>query len=461
MVATSLVLAGLWLRPEGSKGDARRWLSYGALLGLALVESYIAGAALLLVIGIQIALAVELPSRRNLGLLLGGTAFVACLGLWPLLIRPYAASTWMHLGFSLGTGDFATDRRAIALGTWFSEIGMISLFFAAVGAAWGVVHRRLRWLLVPAVVFILLDVVYPAGSGHGLAQPSTIPIRLMALASLSMLAVTGVHTSLLALLTLRIPMARRLASLIVVFSATLVLMTVEDSSFVADRDAQRGAEVWTDEALSDVPPNSLVLVSSRALAWRFWAARVARDERPDLLIVPVSLLDRGSVAARLLQLEPALVPLIREVVLTGQPSEFALASLADVRPLYVEFDPKWDKRLIHHVVPDGLWLRFAPQALGRSDRKAGFKRGRRVFRRVLAATEFAGGQDLATRQLLMRSVKRQIYTLAALGDRQHVQLLLADLDQLDHQDAFGQEVRRRLERSRRGRINVAGMLAVP
>src|SRR5690606_21430092 len=64
-----------------------------------------------------------------------------------------------------------------------------------------------------------------------------------------------------------------------------------------------------------------------AAAFRVWAARVARGERPDLLVVPLPLLHRGDTTARLLALEPRLGPLIRELRVSGKPSEYALSSL--------------------------------------------------------------------------------------------------------------------------------------
>ena len=48
-------------------------------------------------------------------------------------------------------------------------------------------------------------------------------------------------------------MARPAAVLLVVFNFTLVLVTAEDSSYITNRRSQYGAEVWTDEALGNVP----------------------------------------------------------------------------------------------------------------------------------------------------------------------------------------------------------------
>jgi hypothetical protein len=137
------------------------------------------------------------------------------------------------------------------------------------------------------------------------------------------------------LLRAKVPMARSGAVLVVVFHLTLIALTSEEAGFAADRSEQLAAEVWADEALGRLEPRSAILVRSPALAFRLWAARLTRGERPDVVVIPVPLLDRGNVASSLLAEERALEPLLRSFALTGAPNEFALSKAADVRPLHV------------------------------------------------------------------------------------------------------------------------------
>ena len=291
-----------------------------------------------------------------------------------------------------------------------------------------------------------------------LASDPLASVRLLAVAGLGIGAALGVHTLAVGLGRAKIPFAQPAAALLVVFDFTLVLMTGEDSSYVADRRSQNAAEVWTDEALSALPNRSLILVRSQAVAWRLWAARVVRGERPDLVVVPLPLLDKGSVATSLLTMEPNLAPLIREMSLAGKPNEYSLSVLSDTRPLYVELDPSWDRRLVDHMIPKQLWVAFAPHAVGRSDRVAGRKHGRRAFERVLSAASTPTHQDSATLAVLGARAEEQAFALAALGDRGAVGEILADIKRIDPASPFASELEARMKKHRRGRVDVSGLL---
>jgi hypothetical protein len=159
--------------------------------------------------------------------------------------------------------------------------------------------------------------------------------------------------------------------------------------------------------------------------------------------VPLPLLDRGDTARRLLEVEPHLAPLVRELRVSGKPSEYALSSLADARPLYLEFDPEWDRRLMEHVLPHPFWVRFSPHALGRSDRTAALEQGREAFGRALAmATQPV--PDPATLSVLTSGAREQAIMLAALGDKQNAGALVEDLGQLPEARGFVTAMQTRL-----------------
>jgi len=119
--------------------------------------------------------------------------------------------------------------------------------------------------------------------------------------------------------------------------------------------------------------------------------------------------------------------------MTGRTSEFALTSLADARPLFVELDPAWDLRLFDHLRPTPLWLGFTPHTLGRSDRGIAVSddSGRRAFRRVLAVAKGVPGGDAATLAVLAANAREQAIVLAALGDKDSTRRVLADLAHID------------------------------
>jgi hypothetical protein len=294
--------------------------------------------------------------------------------------------------------------------------------------------------------------------GFGWARVSPFAaLRLSSLAALSAAAALAVHTLVLGLGRAKLPFARPARVLLVVFLFTLVTLSAEDSSYVADRHARYAAEVWTDEALAALPGQSFVLVRSEVLAWRFWGARVVRGERPDVVVAPLGLLDNSAFARHIVAVEPAAAALVRDVTVRGRPSEFALSSLADARPLTVELDPNWDRRLLEHLVPEPFWLGYSAHPLGRSDRALYLGRGRDAFRRVLAVANAPTERDPATLAALAAECRAQAATLAALGDREGLPPVVADLRTIDPGSKFLADLERRLARHPRGGIELAGL----
>jgi hypothetical protein len=164
------------------------------------------------------------------------------------------------------------------------------------------------------------------------------------------------------------------------------------------------------------------------------------------------------VAAHLLDLEPELAPLIRQVAVEGKPGEHALSSLADVRPLLLELDASWDLRLAEHLVPQPFFMRFAPHALGRSDRTMHLGDSLESFEHVLRASERDGERDEATRAVLKACASEQAVTLAALGDREAALGLVADLRALDPEYALALHLEQRLTAKRGARIDLRELL---
>ncbi len=461
-LAAVLVMIALLLRPSADCEDARVWLGFGAFVALTTLESHAAGAALVVALAAQVLTLGELPARRSLVLALGGAVVCAAFCLVPIFARPFARRAWVHLGYNLSSTGLApldtVAERAGILTTWFREVGLIATLLAFAGAIWGLIRLRTRWLVIPGAVIVLCDAIFPASRSGLLAADPLTALRLLAVAMLACAAGLGIQTVALGLRRADLPMARYAAALLVAFDFTLVLVTGEDSSYPADRRTQNAAEVWTDEALASLPPRSLVLVRSQAVAWRLWAARSARGERPDLVIVPLPLLDRGSVATRLLALEPTLAPLIRDVAVSGAPSELSLSTLADQRPLYVELDPTWDRRLLDHLVPKPFWLRFEPQGVGRSDRALGLKKSHGPFERVLEAARAPEHPDRATLAVLGERTKEHALVCAALGDRQSAGSVLTDLRAMEWDQPFVTALESRLQKRKRGRVDVGGLL---
>jgi len=463
-LATALVLAGLLLGFETVKRkDARLSVALGALVGLTLSEAHAAALVLSFALLVQGATHRVLPRARAVLGFAGGIAVFWGFALLPLLVRPLAGHGGLDFGHGLEASSLAlvdaSGARTTALSAWLTDVGVISFGLAIAGLIIGALRSSTRASMVPLIALVLGDLAIPVSRVGVLTPDAFGSLRLLAITALAVCAALAVQSSAVALTRARIPFARPASVLLVVFDFTLVFVGAEDSAFAADRRGEAAAEVWTDRALASVPPDGLLLLRSEALAWRLLAARIVRGQRPDIVVVPMPLLERGNVRARLLRSEPALAPLIREVALSGRPSEYALSTLADARPLFVEFDPSFARAELEHLVPQAFFMRFAPQPLGRSDRIAGLSQGLSEFRVVLAETERDGQQDTATRSVLMAETRGQALVAAALNDRQNLENILATAHRLDPEDALAREIAAQLKAKPRGELSLAKLLS--
>ncbi|WP_437832158.1 hypothetical protein [Sorangium sp. So ce1153] len=455
MLATCCALVTVALASacaEQARHAGRAWIGLGALLGATFAESPPAGLAALAAAYAMFlarrgladraadASAAAGPPRRMLGAAAGAGALTAALLLAPLVLRPLAPRAWADIGRALTAGSLAAvdvaSARTTALAAWSREIGVVSLLIAAAGMALALLRPRARWLAAPFLALLALDTLLPARAAGVLSADPLTPLRSLAVASIAVGSALGAHAAVRALLETRVPFSRSGAALLVVFQLTLVALTSEEAGFAADRSEQTAAEVWTDEAYGSLDPRSAVLVRSPAIAWRVWAARITRGERPDVLVVPIPLLDRGQVAASLLADERKLMPLLRDFALAGEPSEFALSTLADVRPLYVELDPRWSKRLLGHLNVAGIWLEYAPQPLGASDRKLATAQSIAPIRRVLESLSAAAVPDTSTAAVLASTMRGQSNVVSLLGERVVAQSFLERLGELAAEDPF-------------------------
>jgi hypothetical protein len=326
--------------------------------------------------------------------------------------------------------------RPTAALSWLADTGPLYGALALLGLAWSLLRAHLRPVVAPLLLVLAVDLAFPATGTGLLAADPLAPLRLVALAVLAVCAASGAQLATGLLERSKLPFARQSSLILVAATYTVVLVAAEEAGTVANRRRQLGVEAWTDESLAALPPRAVLIATEEAVVWRLWASLVVRGDRPDLLVVPLPLLARGNVARTLLAREPALAPVIRDVALTGRVGEYALSTLADARPTYVELDPRWDRRILEHLTPGPGWLRFSPHALGRSDRKESLEQVRSAVNRVLAHTGSEDPtrlerRDVATLRVLSRRVREQLATLLALRDVEAAALLVADLRRMD------------------------------
>lgn len=441
-IAVALALASLLVAQRATEptAPARYWIGLGTLVGATLAESPAAGLAAFLGASVLIfaprlsGYRLVLPARAPLTIGLICAVTVALLLVAPVALRPFAPRGWMDVGHEVSiarlSGFDAASARTTALSAWLREIGFVSLGIAAFGAGLGVVRNPLRAVVLPFITLVALDSLLPARAAGALLADPLASLRALAVAAIAIASAIGVQEVVTMLLRARVPLAKSAAVLVVIFHLTLVALTSEEAGFAADRSEQMAAETWTDGAMGRLPARTALLVRSPALAWRVWAARLVRGERPDVLLVPLPLLNRGRVAATLLANERSSEALLRDLALTGEPSELGLSTLADARPLRVELDRGWSKRLASHLLADGLWLQFAPQPFGISDRKVAARAGFPRLHRVIETIVHGDVPDVATATIVATSLRAQSSVLAQLGDDDLADDLLAQLEQV-------------------------------
>ncbi len=411
-VAVSLCLLGVWLSREAEAA----WVPFALalVLGAALAENWAAAAALATALAVRLSVRrAALPwSRQTVALSAGLFGLIAVGLVLGQLVR--SGGHWSDLGvaFAGEAGRTRLPNQALALVD--ENFTLLALGIAALGTCATLLASQTRALALALGVWCLLGWVFSQAGDDLLVDPFA-PFALLGLSAVGIFAGVGA-ASASTLARWRVPLARQSVGLFVTTLFVLALLGFERSSHVAGRRDHVASEAWTDEALSDLPPGSVLLLNNSELAWHLWAAREIGGQRPDLIIAPLRALERWSGSQDLVRSEPALGPVVRDLRLSRRPTEFALSSLAEERPLFVQFDATWDPRLREHLVPHGFWVGFSPHALGRSDREGAALASDQAFSRVVTLAEQPGSRDAGTLRVLQEQLAEHALMLFSLQD---------------------------------------------
>jgi hypothetical protein len=162
-------------------------------------------------------------------------------------------------------------------------------------------------------------------------------------------------------------MAGASAAMIVVLELVLPVDAVDEA--LARPSSGGAVAAWDDVAWGELPPSSIVALTGDR-SWQRTAAAQARGSlRGDITIVPADAGASGATARGALASDPALLPLWRDLEMSGVPSEASLAAVAATRPLAMSYEPRWGRAVAEHLVPEGLFDRFELEPRGTSDRR--------------------------------------------------------------------------------------------
>jgi hypothetical protein len=461
-LAAALALAALDVATARGAHELRRGFLLGVLSTATACESRWLALALGAALALQAALG-ALPSRRavtffSLGAVVSALPLLAQIVLFTWVPMAGAAPAAALLGASTPL-QLAPVNASVVLGSWFTEMGLFGLVLSVVGIGFALFEPPSRRILLPLLAVLAVDLAFDAARNDPVKHDALLGVRLVASSGLGASGALALGRLISYLERARIAFARPASILLVVYGFTLTLVSAEDSARAAETRAHTASEAWTDEAFASLTAHSVVLLRSEPVLLRLLASQITRGSRPDVLLVPLERLERGGAATELLASERGLVPLVREMLLSGRPSEYALSALADARPTYVELDPAWDTRLTTHLVPQAFFTEFAPQPQGRSDRSQDLARGDRAFSRVRNRLKGAEDGDPATRSVLARSLVERALILAALGDREPALEVVDALLRLDPRARGGLELRNRLQKPGKGKLDVSGLYA--
>jgi hypothetical protein len=469
--AVALVLLGARLAIDAVEhAEPRALAATGLVLGATLAESHAAGACLALVLASLAVAERQRPWAAGAGRLLVGAA-AAFLLLSSLRWFPPVSAPELPPGSPFRLGGVAPDslsglaarlRELVVQAS--DELGAMVLLLAAVGLAVAARFSVLRRTLWAWALPLALCGLVPAALGP---TPSTPLFGMLSSLGLMAFFPVAVQTLVRASWAAPLPLGRPVAVLVMTFATTLALSR-GDAAWT-ERPPAAGGSAWAEEALGRLPTDSVLLVQSPALAYRLLASRTLHGTRPDVILVPAGLLSASSLTVDLQRSAPSASPLLRQLWVNGVADEYSLSRLADERPVLVELDASWDSRLLEHLRPEGLWLRFSAAASGGSDRRAAATGSRAAVRRVLdgagveadAPTRVSPAIDDETRRALGDALAQQAMSLAALAERESARRLLTVARRLDPHNRLAAELGGRLAGPSLGRVAISGLLEYP
>jgi hypothetical protein len=419
--ATLVLLALLFVMRASERGSRTAWMAAALTLGLALgqepwvLASAIAGVAAF-VTSSSYGRAAAVRAWRD-----QKVAVAACIamGLAPLLFA------LVHVRFSGAPSTEAAaeawaDPTVLGFSSFafvLKEIGPVLTLFAAAGGLVGLLTERARG---PAAG---LGAVVATGFACGSLGASVGPTRfaapvlaadaaMCALAAISMLGIVR------AVAEARVPLARTAAGLFVVLELVIPVDAADEALVRCARRASATAAWWDDAVWSTLEPRTVFLADDERTRDRAAAAAAQAMLRSDIVMVSGkarSGLQGGPVANDLL-------PLWRDLALSGSPGEASLSALASVRPVVASHELTWGAAIGRHLIPAELVDRVAPEPRGTSDRR----RALDAFApaRQQLSTRLAGDPDLrAVTEALLHA---RAMLLASIGDRDLAERAAAD-----------------------------------
>ncbi len=174
----------------------------------------------------------------------------------------------------------------------------------------------------------------------------------------------------------------------------------------------------------DLPARAVLIAHDPETIFRFMGGEAEEELRPDVTLVPVPLLSYPGLADRLAEAHPELAELLRSTMLEGAVREGPLQSLAGLRPVLVELDPRVDPSIYETLVPAPLFHEALPDDAYEEDRRSGAEAKARATEHLLSWMG-ADASGTETRGQLLWTLYNDALYYAAVGDRDSARTAIA------------------------------------
>jgi hypothetical protein len=367
--ATLILLAlSLAMRATDS-ASPRDWRFVAAALGLAMGQE--PSVFVCAIAASAACVAVTARGRASFGLAVrsDGRAMAAffAAGLAPLVV----AALQMRLGGARCPGPplepWGPGGAASPLSFAREEIGPVLTLLAVGGAAmagWAERARGAAGGLIAIVVVGGICVSMGAPAGPDVFAAAV----LAACGATAVLAVLVMFAIVQTVARAQVPLARTAGALFVVLELVLPVEAADEALARVEKRCSDAASAWDDIAWGTLEPRTVVLIDDERVRERAAAADAQALLRSDIVMVG----GKGQSGIRGGPFATDLVPLWRDLALSGVPSEASLSALASLRPVVASYDPAWGPAIGRHLVPSAILDQVEPEPRAASDRRRAF-----------------------------------------------------------------------------------------
>jgi hypothetical protein len=172
-----------------------------------------------------------------------------------------------------------------------------------------------------------------------------------------------------------------------------------------------------------LPPRALLLAYAPQTIFALWGAESEDQARPDLVIVPMPFISYPGMMESLEGTAKESRDLLRGYLRTQQLQQVEIESLAAIRPVFVEMDPRVSPELYQSLAPAGLFFETLAGGATPTDERIGARRQQELFTRLYARLGEQSEEPATRESLLWHHFNDALYYLG-YGDRKAARIAL-------------------------------------